>query len=73
MQDCNTDSRHQQIDDEHRLGYGVVDLPEGDTIERKAACQGQGGNLAFVLSGPADGRVEGLGVKCAHGGLMVSV
>ena len=68
MQDGNGDARHQQIDDEHRLGYGMVDLAEGGAVEGKAARQRQGRNLPFVLSGPADGRVEGRGVKSAHGG-----
>ena len=54
------------------VGYGpnqsVVNLSEGGAVKGKTSRQRQGGNLPFVLSGPADGRVEGFGVKSAHGG-----
>src|SRR5471032_2294497 len=50
----------------------MVDAPESDAVESEAARQRQSGNLALMLSRPADGRVKRLGIESSHvRGLMV--
>ncbi len=43
------DARHQQIDDEHRLGRGPVDPAEGPTVEREAAREEQRRQMPLTL------------------------
>src|SRR5688572_33476411 len=65
MHDGNGDARHQQIDDEHRLGLGPVDPAESPTVERKAARERQCRQMPLTLLCPGNDAVYGL-----HGGLM---